>query len=81
MSDVVVRFFCHWQLNGAVPLATTENVALCPAIWLPGCAGIFGAAAIALAEKLVPVTFPAVMVTLSVAGVCIGVARVAGIIT
>jgi hypothetical protein len=29
--EIATPFFFHWQVSGAVPLATTENVAVCPA--------------------------------------------------
>lgn len=40
-------FFCHWYESGAVPAATTENVAAWPAetVWLAGCVLMEGAAA------------------------------------
>src|SRR6266446_1820068 len=43
-------FFRHWQFSGAVPVATTVNVAVCPAVtvWLPGCVVIVGATAVAV---------------------------------
>src|SRR5260370_31910049 len=60
-------FFCHWYPSGAVPLATTVNVAVCPAVtvWFPGCVVIVGATGagftVSVAEALV--TVPAVFVT------------------
>ena len=42
---IFALFFCHWYMSGAVPAATTENVADCPAVtvWFAGCVVIVGA--------------------------------------
>src|SRR6266581_4840190 len=50
-------FFCHWYPSGAIPVATTVNVAVCPAVtvWLAGWVVIEGAAGDPL---LVPATYP-----------------------
>src|SRR5437867_7231179 len=55
-------FFCHWLPSGAVPAATTANVAVCPAVtvWFAGCVVIVGATAaaftVSVAALLVPVS-------------------------
>src|SRR5438094_667167 len=51
-------FFCHWSLSGAVPAATTVNVAVCPAVtvWLTGCVVIVGATAAAFTVSVVVLT-------------------------
>src|SRR5438093_11491104 len=64
---MLAPFFCHWYASGAVPLATTVNVAFCPAVtvWFPGCVVIAAATGagftVSVAEVLV--TVPAVFVT------------------
>jgi hypothetical protein len=62
-------FFCHWYVSGAVPLATTLNVAVCPAVtvWFTGCVVIAGATE--LAEKFTPVMLALLTVTFWLAGV------------
>src|SRR5260370_603811 len=63
-------FFCHWYPSGAVPVATTVNVAVCPAVtvWFAGCVVIAGATAAALTVSVaaVLVTVPALLLTTTV---------------
>jgi hypothetical protein len=42
---MLVPFFCHWYRKGPEPLATTENVAVCPTatLWFTGWEVIDGA--------------------------------------
>src|SRR5260221_11957068 len=59
--------FCHWKFNGAVPVATTVKLAVCPAVtaWLAGCMVIVGATAAAFTVSAAAplVTVPAVLLT------------------
>ena len=50
-------FFFHWWVKGPVPLAVTENVAVCPAVtvWFAGCNVTIGATR---AEVFAPETNP-----------------------
>ena len=54
-------------MNGEVPEAATENVALCPAVtvWLAGCVVIDGctAAAVTVSTAALLVTLPAELLT------------------
>ena len=45
--EMFVSFFCHWYASGAVPAATTENVAMSPTVtaWFAGCVVMEGATA------------------------------------
>src|SRR5437867_13047311 len=58
-------FFCHWLPSGAVPAATTANVAVCPAVtvWFAGCVVIVGATAAAFTVSVAAllVTVPAAL--------------------
>jgi hypothetical protein len=60
-------FFCHWKLSGAVPAATTANVAVCPAVtvWFAGGVVIVGAtgAGFTVSAAAALVTVPTVFVT------------------
>jgi hypothetical protein len=60
-------FFCHWYLSGAVPAATTVNVAVCPVVtvWFTGCVVIVGATAVGFTVSVAAAldTVPAVLVT------------------
>src|SRR5260370_2248711 len=60
-------FFCHWYPSGAVPVATTVNVAVCPAVtaWFPGCVVIVGAtgAGFTVSVAALLVTVPAEFLT------------------
>src|ERR1700722_7271277 len=63
-----VPFFCHWKLNGAVPVTATEKVAVCPTVTfaLTGCVLIDGAPAAAAATLRVAallVALPALLPT------------------
>src|SRR5256885_12300925 len=67
---MAVPFFCHWSLSGAVPVATTVNVAVCPTVtvWLAGWVVIEGAVALAFTVSVAAllVTLPAVLLTTTV---------------
>src|SRR5260370_1018546 len=69
-------FFCHWLLSGAVPVATTVNVAVCPAVtvWLAGCVVIVGATGagftVSVAAALVTVPAPLLTTTVNCSPLC-----------
>jgi hypothetical protein len=62
-------FFCHWYVSGAVPAATTENVAVCPTVtvWLAGCVVILGptGAAVTVNVAGLLIALPAELVTIT----------------
>src|SRR5579859_483847 len=62
-------FFCHWYPSGAVPAATTVNVAVCPAItvWFAGCVVIVGAPTIGSATLRVAALLPVLSVNTATA--------------
>jgi len=58
-------FFCHWYVNGAVPVAVTVNVAVCPDTTdrFDGWLAIDGGA-VTLSIPVVLVSFPALLLTM-----------------
>src|SRR5260370_9064220 len=50
-------FFCHWYLSGAVPAATTEKLAVCPAVtvWFAGGVVMGGATAAAVVGAVIEI--------------------------
>src|SRR5438874_5327864 len=64
---MLTPWFCPWSPSGAVPAATTANVAVCPAVtvWFAGCVVIVGATAAAFTVSVAAllVTVPAVLLT------------------
>jgi len=81
---MLAPFFCHWKASGAVPLATTVNAAVCPAVtvWFPGCVVIAGATGagftVSAAEALVAV--PAVLLTTTANADPLSAVVVAGVV-
>jgi len=73
--------FFHWYVSVAVPVAVTENVAVCPVntLLLAGCAVIEGAAFTVNVAPLL-VTFPEVPVTVTVKTAPLSDAVVAGVV-
>ncbi len=53
---MLAPFFCHWYASGTVPVATTVNVAVCPAVtvWFTGCVEIAGAVALLTVTVTLP---------------------------
>jgi len=62
-------FFCHWYVSGAVPAATTENVAVCPTVtvWFAGCVVMLGptGAAVTVNVAGLLIALPAELVTIT----------------
>jgi len=81
---MLAPFFCHWYASGAVPVAVTVNVAVCPAVtaWFTGCVEIAGATGagftVSAAEVLVAV--PAVLLTTTANADPLSEAVVAGVV-
>jgi hypothetical protein len=77
-------FFRHWYVSGAVPAATTVNVAVCPAVtvWFAGGVVVEGAtgAGFTVSVAVALVTLPAVFVTTTVNADPLSDVAVAGVV-
>ena len=76
-------FFCHWYVNGVVPVATTLNVAARPAltVWFNGCVVMLtGVGGINVRVALVLTTLPMAFDTLTRKVDLLSACMVAGVV-